>query len=101
MNSVVAWRLQVVIGLVCTAVFLVLVMRQVEWSAVRDALLTAEPGLLAAGLATYGGNLLVRAWRWQLILRHVETITYPAVAKALIVGYGLNMMLPGRIGELF
>lgn len=101
MTSAVARGLQVVIGLVCTAIFLVLVMRQVEWSAVRDALVNAEPGLLVAGLLTYAGNLLVRAWRWQLILRHVERIEYLAVAKALVVGYGLNMILPGRIGELF
>jgi hypothetical protein len=49
----------------------------------------------------YAANLTVRAWRWQVILRPVAAIPYPVVARALLVGYGLNAVMPARLGELF
>jgi len=45
--------------------------------------------------------LALRAWRWQVILRPVAAIPYPSVARALLVGYGLNAIMPARLGELF
>jgi len=100
MSNVVGRSLYVVIGLACAIIFLALALYRVELRAVRDALVHANPLWLGAGLLTYAGNLLVRAWRWQLILRHVEKIRYGAVVKALVVGYGLNTILPARMGEL-
>jgi glycosyltransferase 2 family protein len=44
---------------------------------------------------------LLRARRWQLILRPVAALPYPAVARALVVGYGLNTIMPARLGEFF
>lgn len=101
MSSVVGRSLHIAIGLACTIIFLSLVLYRVDVKAVRDALVQADPLWLAAGLLIYVGNLLVRAWRWQLILRHVEKIRYGAVVKVLVVGYGLNTILPARVGELF
>ena len=49
----------------------------------------------------YALNLALRAWRWQVILRPVAAIPYPIVARALLVGYGLNAVMPARLGELF
>jgi len=45
--------------------------------------------------------LTIRAWRWQVILRPVAAIPYSIVARALLVGYGLNAVMPARLGELF
>jgi len=39
--------------------------------------------------------------RWQIILRPVAAIPYRVVANALLVGYGLNTIMPARLGELF
>jgi uncharacterized protein (TIRG00374 family) len=49
----------------------------------------------------YAVNLALRAWRWQVILRPVAAIPYPTAARALLVGYGLNAIMPARLGELF
>ncbi len=52
-------------------------------------------------MIAYAINLSLRTWRWQIILRPVAAIPYPIVARALLVGYGLNTIMPARLGELF
>src|SRR5438270_12941345 len=64
-------------------------------------LASANPFWIAAAMLIYAVNLTLRAWRWQVILRPVATIPYPMVARALLVGYGLNVIMPARLGELF
>ena len=49
----------------------------------------------------YAAGLSLRAWRWQIILRPLAAVPYSDVARALLVGYGLNAILPLRLGELF
>jgi len=61
----------------------------------------ANPLWAAAAMLIYAVNLALRAWRWQVILRPVAAIPYPIVTRALLVGYGLNAVMPARLGELF
>ena len=69
--------------------------------AVGASLATADPIWIGAAMLVYAAGLSLRAWRWQIILRPVAAIPYPDVARALLVGYGLNAILPLRLGELF
>jgi glycosyltransferase 2 family protein len=96
-----ARAIQLVIGLLCTLFFLALALYRVQLGAVTAAL--AEANLLWIGVAVllYSVNLALRSWRWKLILRPVAAIPYPTVARALVVGYGLNAIMPARLGELF
>jgi glycosyltransferase 2 family protein len=93
--------IQLVIGLACTLFFLVIAFYRVELGAVRAALAGANLVWAAAATLTYAVNLALRAWRWQVILRPVAVIPYPVVARALLVGYGVNAVMPARLGELF
>ena len=93
--------LQIAIGLACTLFFLALALYRVELGAVSAALAAANPLWIGAAILIYAGNLTLRAWRWQVILRPVAAIPYPIVARALLVGYGLNAVMPARLGELF
>jgi uncharacterized protein (TIRG00374 family) len=93
--------LQIAIGLACTLFFLALALYRVELGAVSAALAAANPLWIGAAIVIYAGNLTLRAWRWQVILRPVAAIPYPIVARALLVGYGLNAVMPARLGELF
>jgi glycosyltransferase 2 family protein len=61
---------------------------------------TSPPWLAAAGLA-YAADLALRAWRWRLILQPTAAVPYRIVARVLVVGYGLNVIMPARLGELF
>jgi uncharacterized protein (TIRG00374 family) len=93
--------LQIAIGLACTLFFLALALYRVQLGAVSAALAAANPLWIGAAIVIYAGNLTLRAWRWQVILRPVAAIPYPIVARALLVGYGLNAVMPARLGELF
>src|SRR5690348_6937686 len=92
---------QVAVGLACTLFFLALALYRVQLEAVRAALASAEPAWIGAAILVYAANLALRAWRWQVILRPVATIPYATVGRALLVGYGLNAVMPARLGELF
>src|ERR1700751_5551008 len=93
--------IQLVIGLVCTLFFLAIAFYRVQLGAVSAALAGANPLWVGAAMLIYAANLIIRAWRWQVILRPVAAIPYSIVARALLVGYGLNAVMPARLGELF
>jgi glycosyltransferase 2 family protein len=93
--------IQLVAGLVCTLFFLWLALHRVPSGAVASILTSADPSWLGAAIVCYWVNLGLRARRWQIILRPVAAVPYRSVAKSLIVGYGLNMIMPARLGELF
>jgi len=93
--------IQLVIGLACTLFFLAIALYRVQLGAVSAALANANPFWIGAAMLIYAVNLALRAWRWQAILRPVAAIPYPMVARALLVGYGLNAIMPARLGELF
>ena len=93
--------IQIVVGLACTLFFLALALYRVPLEAVGATIASANPICIAAAMSVYAVNLSLRAWRWQIILRPVATIRYSTIARALVVGYGLNAIMPARLGELF
>ncbi len=93
--------IQIVVGLACTLFFLALALYRVPLEAVGAAIASANPIFIVAAMSVYAVNLSLRAWRWQIILRPVAEISYSSVASALLVGYGLNTIMPARLGELF
>jgi uncharacterized protein (TIRG00374 family) len=92
---------QVVVGLACAVVFLALAFYRVQPGSVAAALANANPIWVGAAILCYAVNLSLRAWRWQIILRPVAVIRYQIVVRTLLVGYGLNTVMPARLGELF
>jgi hypothetical protein len=93
--------IQLVIGLACTLFFLGIAFYRVQLGAVSAALAAANPAWIVAAMLIYAVNLALRAWRWQAILRPVAAIPFHIVVRALLVGYGLNAVMPARLGELF
>jgi glycosyltransferase 2 family protein len=96
-----ARAIQIILGLACTLIFLGLALYRVPLSAVGTTIARADPIWIAAAIVVYAVNLSLRAWRWRVILRPVAAIPYSVVARALLVGYGLNNIMPARLGELF
>jgi uncharacterized protein (TIRG00374 family) len=93
--------IQILAGLLCTFAFLALALRDVPLEAVRASLLEAHPLWIAGAILAYATGLSLRAWRWRSILRTFMPVPYRTVARALLVGYGLNAIMPARLGELF
>jgi hypothetical protein len=94
-------KIQIALGLACTLFFLALALYRVPLGAVGATIASANPIWIAAAMSIYAVNLALRAWRWQIILRPVASISYSSIGKALVVGYGLNAIMPARLGELF
>jgi uncharacterized protein (TIRG00374 family) len=92
---------QIITGLACTFFCLALALYRVQLGSVGFALAHANPAWIGAAIAAYAINLSLRTRRWQIILHPVAAIPYRVVGRALLVGYGLNTIMPARLGELF
>jgi len=93
--------IQIVAGFTATLFFLVLSLHNLPTGTVGAHLANADPIWVGLAMLVYVGVLLLRARRWQIIMHPVAAIPNPTVASALLVGYGLNAILPARLGELF
>jgi glycosyltransferase 2 family protein len=88
------------LGLLISVVALVLVVRNVDLAAAWDALRSADPVWVALLLLFVLGDIMLRALRWQVLLRPVARVAFPPVLASLLVGYLANNVLPARLGEI-
>ena len=93
--------LHIAVGLLCAVLFLALSLHRASFESIGSALAHANPVWLTAAIIMYAMNLLLRAFRWQMILRPAAEVPYSAVARVLVAGYGMNAIMPARLGELF
>jgi hypothetical protein len=93
--------MQLSIGLACAFFFLAISVYRAPLADIGAVLAHTSILLLGAAIAVYAANLALRAWRWQLILSSGAAVPYLVVTRVLLVGYGLNNILPARLGELF
>lgn len=92
-------RKSAAVGLLVSAVCLYLAVRQVDLGETGAALLAARPAplLLAAVLLLVA--VAVRCWRWQLLFLPADRVTFAGTVAATFIGYLVNSVLPGRLGE--
>jgi glycosyltransferase 2 family protein len=93
--------LQLSIGLACAVFFLALAFYRAPLGSVAAVLAHTSPWWLAPAICAYALDLALRASRWRIILRPVAAVPYATVVRVLLVGYGLNTIMPARLGELF
>ncbi len=88
------------IALCLAGVLLYSSLRGIEWRAVWRTLARADPGLvtLAGVLVTVG--LVLRAWRWRVLLQAQGHVDVSTAFWATAAGYFGNNFLPARAGEL-
>lgn len=94
----VLWMLiRVVIG----GGLLVLAFRQIDWSQIGAILASARMGWLLLALAAVLLGLLLRIWRWQLLLLNYEVRAgFWQIMSAFMFGQSANILMPVRGGEL-
>lgn len=66
-----------------------------------EAIARVDPHWLGAAAAFYALGLALRVLRWRCLLGHLVHLPYGAFARVLIVGHGVNVLMPARLGELF
>ena len=91
---------RVVVGLLVAAAGLAIAFRRVDLAALGSALAGASWWWFAAAVATCVAAIVVRAWRWQLLLAPIERIGTGPLFSATMIGYFGNGVLPLRLGEL-
>lgn len=88
------------VGVVISAVTLIVILRGVDLAQVGDILRTANPSWLVLMLIGLSVDLLFRALRWKRLLAPIHTISYLRTLGYLLIGYLANNILPARLGEL-
>lgn len=88
-------------GITLGVVLLWFATRQIDLSQVAAAILDAHVPDLAMALFLYWSDIAVRCVRWRLLIAQETRLSYAQVARALVVGYAVNNVLPARLGELF
>lgn len=86
-------------GLVLSALAAYLAVRQARPAAMAAALSGAQPGLLVLGTTLLLVTVAVRSRRWQLLFGPAVRVTFGGALSATFIGYLLNSVLPGRLGE--
>ncbi|MCX8112283.1 MAG: flippase-like domain-containing protein [Bacteroidia bacterium] len=87
------------VGLGIGGLLMAWVLRGLDWGALSAALQRSSSSLLLAGLSMTAAHLL-RAWRWQLMLRSSQiAVDFAPLWWGLMVGYLVNTALP-RVGEV-
>jgi len=88
------------LGLVISAVFLFLAFRKINYSDLWHTLKQTRMMWLASGLAIYFGGMLVRAWRWQVLLKPLKKVSIGNLFQILMIGFMGNNVFPLRMGEV-
>ncbi len=88
------------LGLLVSAVFLVLFLYGIDFPDTGAAFKDANYAFVLPAVAVYFASLVFRALRWQYILRHLRLIPLSRLYAATVVGYMANNLLPVRLGEV-
>ena len=88
------------LGLVISAIALVLVVRTVDVEAAWQTLKTAQPQWIALLLVFVVADVLLRAVRWRVLLSPLASVPAGTTLASLLVGYLANNVLPARLGEV-
>lgn len=86
-------------GLVVTVAGIYLAVRGVALDDAADALARSEPLWLLPSLAVFAAGVALRAVRWWALFRADGRPALREVARALLIGYFFNNILPARAGE--
>jgi glycosyltransferase 2 family protein len=93
-----SWRF--IIGLVISSAFLFHAFRGQDYGAIVDALRGVNYWLLIPALALYALGVVVRAFRWSVLLRPVKHLHTRQLLPITVIGFMANNVLPLRTGEV-
>jgi hypothetical protein len=93
-------RWQIWLGVVISAFFLYVVLKDIEFSKLWADLLAANYWLILPGVAVYFVGLWARAWRWHYLLRPMKAIPTNTMFPIVAMGYAGNNIYPARAGEV-
>jgi uncharacterized protein (TIRG00374 family) len=93
-------RWQFILGVLISAFFLYLVLKEIEFSLLWQKTQEANYWWILPGVGVYFIGLWVRAWRWHYLLRPLKAISTRAMFPIVTMGYAGNNIFPARAGEV-
>jgi len=93
-------RWQFWVGIFISVGFLYLALRGLRLEDVWSALQGAHYVWLIPGVMVYFIGVVVRAWRWQYLLKPVKVIPFKQSFEIVTIGYMGNNIFPARLGEV-
>ena len=91
--------ISLIIGLVLSSVALYLALRNVPFNDLANYFATIRYIWILPALAAAVISLVLRAVRWQFIVGTVHKITFWQAFHPVMIGFMVNCILPGRVGE--
>ena len=88
------------VGFFIMGLFLISAFRQVRWSVFVAEMTSVHEQWLAASMIPIPIVLVVMALRWRLLLPMEASLRVPRLARLLSVSYLINLILPGRAGDV-
>jgi len=89
-----------VVGLAVSALFLALLLRQVDGDELAESVRGISWGWIGAALGFFAVSIWVRAQRWAAILRPIVALRPTEAASLMTIGLAANNVLPARTGEI-
>jgi uncharacterized protein (TIRG00374 family) len=74
--------------------------RNIELHATWQAIAHARLGLIFAAVLVTLMTYILRAWRWQALLRPIGHARFRTAFRTTVIGFAATFLLPGRIGEV-
>ncbi len=89
-----------ILGIAVSGVTLYLAFRNVPFHDLVDYLSSINYFWMIPSVLTICLAFALRALRWQIILKPVKGISYWGVFHPMMIGFMMNCVLPGRLGEM-
>jgi len=88
------------IGTSISVALLVYLFARVDYGQLWLSLTSADPSLMLIASVLLTGTLVMRAWRWQYLLKPLKSVKFSNSMSATAIGLMANMILPVRLGEI-
>ena len=89
------------LGIGISVLCLYLALRNVNLVEIWQVLLQASPAFIGLALVSVMVNILSKAFRWRVLLGPREkTVPFIKILGMLLVGQMINLVVPGRLGDL-
>ncbi|MCA1724264.1 MAG: flippase-like domain-containing protein, partial [Thermomicrobia bacterium] len=95
-----AFSLKFWIGIAISVLFLYLALRGQNFSALWTAMREASYAWLLPAILCYFAGVVIRTYRWHILLRSTCDIPMRRLWPVIVIGYMANNILPLRAGEL-
>ena len=83
-----------------TAGLLWLFFDNIDFEETWRAITAADVGLIAAAILVVLLTYVLRAWRWQALLRPIGDARFSTAFRTTVIGFTATFLLPARIGEI-